>query len=102
MVGLLRLPALASPLPQLPLGTPTVALLLLLLSLPAAGAVRPAWSWETLQPFLHTSDLDGLMDAQTTQQIADHFPMVRRRRGRVHGGREAAPPTPSDPGRARR
>ena len=85
--------------PSSPLG---VALLLRLLSLPAAGAVRPAWSWETLQPFLHTSDLDGLMDAQTTQQIADHFPMVRRRRGRVHGGREAAPPTPSDPGRARR
>ena len=75
--------------PSSPLG---VALLLRLLSLPAAGAVRPAWSWETLQPFLHTSDLDGLMDAQTTQQIADHFPMVRRRQGACAWGARGGTP----------
>ena len=80
---------LAAPPSQRRLG---VALLLRLLSLPAAGAVRPAWSWETLQPFLHTSDLDGLMDAQTTQQIADHFPMVRRRQGACAWGARGGTP----------
>ena len=52
--------------------------LLVVLLLPGATVptVRPLWSWSTLQPFLHTSDLSGLMDVTTTKVIAANFPMV--------------------------
>ena len=49
---------------------------------PGAAALQhppshgPLWSWSTLQPFLHTSDLSGLMDVTTTKIIAANFPMV--------------------------